>query len=153
MIRIICPSCGSKLNAKKKLIGKNRPCPKCGQPIFITSPDGSEAMPSPSADEPDAALGHMGNKKLLPSHNLLTRLDRNNRYWICDHAHIVATWANDGKGWLLKTTSGMVNAARNRDQIPTRGNFVLVELNMEIGEEGLRLQGISSYALPPQWAL
>lgn len=64
MIRIICPGCGSKLNAKEKLVGQTRPCPKCGQPIMIATPEGHEQMPALPLDEPDAAqLGLLGNKK------------------------------------------------------------------------------------------
>lgn len=111
-------------------------------------------MPSIPLDEPDAAqLGLIGNKESLPSQHVLKRLDRHNRYWICDSAHIIATWANDGKGWMLKTTAGMISAARNQDQVPNQGNFVLVELKMTSGDEGLRLRGIATYQLPSRWAL
>lgn len=105
MIRVVCSSCGTKLNAKDKLAGRTRACPKCGQPIFITTPEGIESLPSIPIDEPDPGQpGLLGNKIRLPSQHLLDRLDRNNRYWICDSAHVIATWANDGKGWLLKQT-------------------------------------------------
>ncbi|MFZ5830498.1 MAG: hypothetical protein ACOY3P_10435 [Planctomycetota bacterium] len=43
MIRVTCASCGSKLDAKEKLLGQVRKCPKCGQPVRIeraaTKPD------------------------------------------------------------------------------------------------------------------
>src|SRR3989304_8764101 len=121
MILIICPGCGSKLDAKDRLVGQTRSCPKCGQPIMITAPEGIEQIPSLPLEEPDATqFGLIGNKQSLPSQHLLKKLDRNNRYWICDHAHVIATWANDGKGWMLKTTSGMINAMRNREKVPNQ---------------------------------
>jgi hypothetical protein len=170
MIRIICPSCGSKLNAKERLIGQTRACPRCGQPILITAPESAEpaskgsdqanlpesvaAMPSLPVDEPDPAqFGLLGSKKALPSQHVLKKLDRHNRYWVCDHSHIVAAWAADGKGWMLKTTSGMISAMRNREKVPNQGNFVLVELKIAPAEEGMKLTGITTYQLPNRWAL
>jgi hypothetical protein len=173
MIRIICPKCGSKINAKAKLIGEIRPCPKCREPLVILAPEvtdnGPSAMaaepsatakPSATADEPLASLdlptpvqtGLIGDKQRLSLHPL-KKLNRLNRYWIVDHAHIVASWSGDGKGWMLKTNAGMVSAVRNRDKIPTQGNFVVVELKLEMTEAGLRLRGIAAFQLPPSWAL
>jgi len=153
MIRIVCPSCGSKLNAKDKHAGKTKPCPKCGQPIYVMVPEGVEVLPSMPVDEPaPAQFGLLGNKQRLQSH-FLDRLNRHNRYWICDSAHVVATWAQDGKGWLLKTNAGMVSAARNREKVPCEGNFVLVELKMETIEEGMKLRGITAYKILQRWAL
>jgi hypothetical protein len=154
MIRVVCSSCGTKLNAKEKIAGQTRPCPKCGQPIYITVPEGIESLPSIPMEEPAAEHpGLLGSKQRLPSQHLLDRLNRHNRYWICDSTHVAAVWANDGKGWLLKTNAGMVSASRNREQVPCEGNFVLVELKMGTVEEGMKLQGITAYKLPHRWAL
>ncbi|HEY4759545.1 MAG TPA: hypothetical protein VIH42_03095 [Thermoguttaceae bacterium] len=153
MIRIICPSCGSKLNAKPKLVGQTRPCPKCRKPVVIVAPEAVDEQQSIPLDESDPARFGLGSKKGLPSQHVLKKLDRNNRYWICDHAHIIATWANDGKGWMLKTNSGMINAMRNREKVPNQGNFVLVELKIDAAEAGMKLRGITTYNLPARWAL
>ncbi len=153
MIRVVCPSCGSRLTAKDKHAGATKPCPKCGQPIFVPVPEGVESLPSVSVDEPHPARhGLVGNKQRLQTH-FLDRLNRHYRYWVCDSAHVIATWANDGKSWQLKTNAGMVSAARNREKVPCEGNVVLVELKMETPAEGMKLKGITVYKLPLRWAL
>jgi hypothetical protein len=153
MICVVCPSCGSRLSAKDKHAGRTKPCPKCGQPIFVPVPDGVESLPPITVEEPDSSqFGLIGNKQRLQSH-VLERLNRHNRYWICDSTHVLATWANDGKGWLLKTNAGMGSASRNREKVPCEGNFVLVELKMETPAEGMKLRGITAYKLPLRWAL
>jgi hypothetical protein len=153
MIRVVCPSCGSKLTAKDKHAGQTKPCPKCGQPIYVMVPEGVEVLPSIPVDEPDSnQLGLLGNKQRLQSH-VLERLNKRNRYWICDLTHVIATWASDGKGWMLKTNAGMVSASRNREKVPCEGNFVLVELKMDTVGEGMKLTGITAYKIPQRWAL
>lgn len=47
----------------------------------------------------------------------------------------------------------MVSAARNKEKVPCEGNFVLVELEMETIEEGMKLRGITAYKIPQRWAL
>ena len=153
MIRVVCPSCGSKLSAKDKHFGQTKPCPKCGQPIYVPFPEGIETMPSiPVEEPPPSQFGLVGNKPRLQSHPL-ERLNRHNRYWICDSTHVLATWANDGKSWQLKTNAGMVSASRYREKVPCEGNFVLVEMKMQTAVEGMKLQGITAYKLPLRWAL
>jgi hypothetical protein len=154
MIRVTCSSCGTKLNAKEKIAGQTRPCPKCGQPIYITVPEGVEILPSVPLEEPDPTqVGLTGNRQRLMSQHLLDRLNRHYRYWVCDSTHVIALWANDGKGWVLKTNAGMISAARNREKVPCEGNFVLIELKLGTVEEGLKLQGITAYKIPQRWAL
>jgi hypothetical protein len=153
MIRVVCPSCGSRLNAKDKHAGKTKPCPKCGQPIYIMVPEGMEVLPAIPLDEPDPdQFGLIGNKQRLSSHGL-DKLNRHYRYWICNSSHVIATWAGDGKGWQLKTNAGMISASRNREKVPCEGNFTLVELKMETTAEGTKLRGITAYKLPMRWAL
>lgn len=148
MIRVICPSCQSKLHAKDGLLGQTRNCPKCGTPVLI-----SAAASGPSDEvapaEPVFDLGQPG----LPSLELPKRLDRQNHYLICDRSKLVATWRDDGQGWLLKTNVGLVSAVRNSDQLPNQGDFKLVELRLDRTDSGLRLSGIRSYQLAPRWAL
>jgi hypothetical protein len=154
MIRIICPNCGSKLNAKEKLIGESRPCPKCKEPVKIVIPEDHEALPSLPLEEPDPNLPHLvGNKTSVATPRLLPRLNRNHRYLICDRTAIVAIWANDGMGWMLKTHTGLVPATRNPEKIPSQGNFKLVELKLESREAGLHLLGLTVYQLAERWAL
>ena len=81
------------------------------------------------------------------------RLDRMNRYLICDHAKLVACWEDNGQGWMLKTNAGLISARRNPDQLPNRGDFKLIELKLVNTDAGLRLDGITSYQLAMQWAL
>jgi hypothetical protein len=153
VIRVVCPSCGSKLKAEDRHAGRNKPCPKCGQRIYIPVPEGIEPLPSLPVEEPHPAqYGLVGNKQRLQSH-ALERLNRHYRYWICDQAHVIATWAYDGKGWQIKTNAGMVSASRNREKVPCEANCVLVELRMETPAEGGKLKGIAAYKLPARWAL
>ena len=65
MIRVVCPSCGSKLTAKDKHAGHTKPCPKCGQPIYIMVPEGVEVLPSIPVEEPDSSqFGLLGNNSV-----------------------------------------------------------------------------------------
>ena len=45
------------------------------------------------------------NDSVLPAPSLLTRLNRQNRYVICDTTSVVATWQNDGRGWMIRMAS------------------------------------------------
>jgi hypothetical protein len=154
MIQIICPHCGTKLRAKPHLEGEVRPCPKCGEPITILIAEDHEQLPSIPLEEPAPDAAHLlSNKERLPATVHLERLDRQNRYLICDRAHVFAAWANDGKGWMLKTLSGMVLASRNADKLPKEGTFTLVELKLRNTEEGLRLAGLMTFELEKRWAL
>jgi hypothetical protein len=154
MIQIICPHCGVKLKAKSHLDGEVRPCPKCGETITIMIPEDHEQLPSMPLDEPSADAAHLvANKERLPATIHLERLDRHNRYLICDRAHVFAAWANDGKGWMLKTLSGMIPVSRNSEKLPKEGTFTLVELKLHNTDEGLRLVGLMAYHLEKRWAL
>ena len=84
----------------------------------------------------------------MPEH-----LSRESHYLICDRVHLAATWQNDGRGWMLKTTSGFVPAKRNREKLPTEGDFKLVELKFTTTPNGKRLVGLTSYQLALRWAL
>lgn len=142
------------MKAKEHLEGEVRPCPKCGEPVKILIPEDHEQLPSTPLDEPAANAAHLvGKKERLPTTIHLERLDRQNRYLICDRAHVFATWANDGKGWMLKTLSGMIPVHRNADKLPKEGTFTLVELKLRNTDEGLRLVGLMTYELAKRWAL
>jgi len=143
MIRAICPSCQSKLNAKDKLAGQTRKCPKCGVPVLI--PQGDDA--SKSSPQPSAGHNDDSGETALRLVAAPQRLSPTNRYLICDRTRVVASWRHDGRGWMLKTTAGLISVKRNRDQIPDRGNFTLVELELTSHQSELRLVGITSYQL------
>jgi hypothetical protein len=162
MIRVTCASCDVTLKAKDELAGQTRKCPKCGATVQIpeVAPDAEEAAAAAEADDwagldevaPDqhvhAALDH-----LLPKVERPERLTRLNRYLICDKAHLFATWESNGQGWMLKTNAGFVKASRNADQLPSQGDYTLVEMVMGMTDDGLRLQGIHCYELAKRWAL
>ena len=49
MLQITCPNCHSKLNAKEKLIGQTRNCPKCKTPVLIKAASDAPSSQSPAA--------------------------------------------------------------------------------------------------------
>ena len=154
MIHLTCPKCRSRLDAKDELLGQTRKCPKCGTPVLIKRPADSEAQPAVSPTEDASAgpvydLGQPG----LPALDVPRRLQRRNQYLICDRSKLVATWKDDGQGWMLKTSAGLVPAVRNSDQLPNQGDFQLVELRLDRTDAGVRLGGIRSYQLAQRWAL
>ncbi|MBN1909464.1 MAG: hypothetical protein JW818_06985 [Pirellulales bacterium] len=157
MIRLACPHCGAKLNAKEKLAGTTLPCPKCRQPVTV--PEGDviqlDDAPAESQDVPVEIIHTSPDEVIHPAESTPapTRLNRQNRYLICDPTSVVATWKNDGRGWMLRVASGFSPAKRNRDILPAQGKFVLVELAMETVDEGLRLDALTSYALLARFAL
>jgi hypothetical protein len=163
MISIICPSCGSKLNAKDELAGQTRKCPKCSTPVKIVPPDAppeSPTLPTKSAETPETSAKTPGDQHVqsvretsLPAFRGPERLDRQSQYVICDRSRVVALWQSNGKGWQLKTGVGMLPAVRNRDQLPTQGDFKLIEFKINATEAGKRLVALTSYQLAKSWAL
>jgi len=81
------------------------------------------------------------------------RLDRENRYLIVGKDRVVANWKSDGHGWTLITRFGNLPAAKNRDDIPTQGEFFFVELILERTTLELNLVGIRIFQLNRQRAL
>ncbi len=170
MIRLTCPSCDKKLNAKPETAGQMRKCPNCGQPIRIPVEEPvaapvAEAATAP-VDEPVAApaavvLGNTAapeeviaiSEEHLPFFHRPERLNRESYYLICNRTGLVATWENNGNGWMLKTVSGFIPAKRNRDQLPNQGEFQLVELKFATLPQGRRLTGLNFYQLATRWAL
>jgi hypothetical protein len=149
MIRVCCPHCGSKLNAKDELAGQTRKCPKCGQPVLIAADSAS----TDANDTPSDEHVHVASEEHLPSLHVPERLNRDNHYLICDKEHLVATWENNGHGWMLKTGAGFISAKRNHEKLPAQGDFKLVELKFTLLPEGKRLSGLRAYQLAPRWAL
>ena len=172
MIRIQCPGCGSSLNAKRSLIGQTRQCPKCSTPITIAEPGpggmlsqrealrehGGVASCLPAAPPregmpPAVTHAEPAAAEALPVHHWPERLERTNVYLICGRAKLAALWQNNGEGWMLRTNTGYVSALRNRDQLPSQGDFRLVELKLETKEAGRHLIGLMVYQLAARWAL
>jgi hypothetical protein len=89
----------------------------------------------------------------LPSFHKPERLNRLNTYIICDRTRLVAMWQNNGKGWQLKSGQSFLSAVRNRDQLPSQGEFKLIELKVASTEKGKRLMGLDSFTLAKSWAL
>lgn len=156
MIHFTCPSCQSSLNAKDKLAGQSRKCPKCGAAVRIPQPaDEGESAGLP-LDEPVDTVGSPAKASTasegLPRFEGPKRLTRGNRYLICDPARVFVAWT-EGSGWMVQTNTGPVTAARNPELLPPEGNFTLVEVYTERGDEGLRLTGVHCYKLATRWAL
>lgn len=156
MIRVVCPGCQSTLDAKDKLAGQSRKCPKCGQVIQIPS------LPEPAeqaSDLPDAATEAVEQsvkveviEEGLPRPTGPTQLDRTNRYLICNRTSVFIVWSASS-GWMVKTNTGLVSAARNPQLLPSEGNFTMVELAMSRDDDGSRLRGLTCMKLAPRWAL
>jgi hypothetical protein len=151
MIRLTCPGCGSQLNAKDELVGQTRKCPKCGHPVQIVAPLAANHV---GPDEtPNEQRIEVSTDEALPSLELPVRLNRDNHYVICDKTHVVATWQNNGDGWMFKRGAGFASAKRNRDSLPAEGDFKLIELKFAKTSDGRRLTGLAVYQLVARWAL
>jgi hypothetical protein len=156
MIQFTCPSCRARLQAKPGLAGQVRKCPKCAQPVRIVAdvaaqPEMGDAIPLDDALPDQTVLA--ATEEHLPTHRPPERLNRESHYLICDKTRLVAAWENNGNGWMLKSGPGFIPAKRNRDQIPTQGEFQLVELKFAMTPEGKRLAGIAIHRLAARWAL
>ena len=155
MIHVVCPKCGSKLNAKRELAGQTRKCPKCGTLVLIPTPELPEtpadtvALDEPAPDQHP----HGASDTKLPTLDVPKRLNRAHRYLICDKVRLAATWEGSGQGWMLSTNAGTVPAARNHDQLPAQGSFQLVELQLENTDQGLRLRNVAVFQLAQRWAM
>lgn len=165
MLRITCPNCQSSLNAKEKLIGQTRNCPKCKHPVLIAAPgdvsaesaeatpasavgDANDETPTIHVEPPQEGQGLAQVRAIADA---VTELKAPNKYAICDRQRIIAVW--EGDGWQLKTPAGLVSAKRDTEQIPSQGVFRLVELRVTRTSDGIYLTGIVSHELTPRWAL
>jgi len=118
--------------------------------------EGVAASPLAAQRPAETAEPHAADqtaKKRLPLADWPQRLNRNNCYLICGRHKIVAAWQNNGEGWMLKSGSNWISAIRNRDQLPTQGDFVLVELKFSEAGQLRKLVGLSCYKLSQRWAL
>jgi len=153
MIRMTCLSCGKKLHAKDELAGRAAKCPGCGQPIQIPA---EVAPPSGNIPLDDAEPGeHVipASEEHIATPRVIERLNRESHYLICNKTQLMATWANNGAGWMIRVGAGFLPAKRNREKLPDQGNFQLTELKFALTPEGKRLSGVASYQLVSRYAL
>jgi len=158
MIQFTCPHCGKKLRAKAVLEGQTRSCPNCKQPVRILPEDVEnanveelESIPLDDAEPGEHVIP--ATEDHLPVYRPPERLARESHYLICDKTWLVATWENNGPGWMIRSGAGFIPAKRNHDKLPTVGNFQLVELKFHLTPEGKRLTGLTCYQLAPRYAL
>jgi hypothetical protein len=150
MIRIVCPVCQSKLNAKEELAGQSRKCPKCGNLLLIPHSNGSGIAVEEAIPAVEPQVSQAGPLPHLPAPE---RLSRTNRYLILDREKVFALWETSREGWQLKIREGYISAARNPDKLPNLGEYVLVELVMSLTDRGMRLRGLACFKLASHWAL
>jgi len=145
MIQVICPGCGSKLNAKDELAGQTRRCPKCNTPVLIPASLGGpvEAVGAALPEQPIGLLRAMPPERLV----------RHHRYLICDRTRVVATWEDNGHGWMILGDHRFVRALQNAERLPSQGDFKLVEVCLDSEGAPPRLRGLRVYQLAERWAL
>jgi hypothetical protein len=153
MIRVICPNCGSKLDAKDEIAGQTRKCPKCRHPVAIPSPGVRPAIPEPGRDGSPGSRAEPPPESPVRHFAVPERLVAHNRYLICDRTKVFAVWEGGSEGWLLCTDFGYTSVARHADKLPSQGDFKLVELRMSIEHEKPLLRALVVYQLARRWAL
>ena len=102
MIRVTCPNCGSKLNAKNELAGQTRKCPKCAQPIQIVADAPADTDVVGLDEHPSDQHVQVDREERLPVLDVPERLNRDNHYLICDRA----TW------WPVGRTTAMAGCSK-----------------------------------------
>ena len=165
MIRHKCPHCGAKLKTTAELAGRQGRCPTClgvvdvpeeqiaadylaprvelGSLAFEEGDDGP--LPTAVADvTPETAGLEFKPPELL---------GRYNHYLICNSKEVVATWEEDGKGWMVRVKDGFVRASSNPAQLPSMGIYVLIEIAIEVDGPIKKLKGVFAYAIPSAVAL
>lgn len=149
MIQLTCSNCGKRLRAKPEWVGRTAKCPGCGQAIKVETSPPAENIPleQPVPDAPPAAP--VEGAVFHPPE----QLDRQHCYLICDRNNAVASWENNGDGWMLQTRVGSMPARRNHDKLPQQGDFRLIELKLTATPDGKRLTGLQCYRLASHWAL
>ena len=151
MIRMACPDCGKKLHAKDELAGRTAKCPSCGRAITIPQPEPSNTIPLDEAEPGEHVIP--ASEDRVATRPRIERLNRESHYLICDKTHLMATWANNGAGWMVRAGQGFLPAKRAKEKLPEAGDFQLTELTFSMTPEGKRLAGIVSYQLVSRWAL
>jgi|GEM_PF-4344006 len=57
-------------------------------------------------------------------------------YYIFNDQKILATWKNNGRGWLWQAADTELPAAKAREEMPNSGNFFFAELDFEKNDAG-----------------
>ena len=146
-IRVICGSCGSKIDAKDELRGQTRRCPKCRQPILIEpaaqpqAPKPQTVKAAPTAPQPttDAAAPATEGLKMR-------RLRPDDLYFVVGSDKLVAYW-KAGEGWMLNVGNGFSQVKRSPGLIPDLGEFVLAEGRVAQTDNGRRLKAMRFWSL------
>jgi hypothetical protein len=126
-------------------------CPACGGAVPVpAAAAGTVPLARPAAAEPRI---HNDEARQLPPLGAPARLDRQSHYLICGDTHLAASWQNNGRGWMLHTDFGQISATLNPEQLPSQGNFKLVELKLKMTGAGLALEDLAVYQLADRWAL
>ncbi|MDO5309445.1 MAG: hypothetical protein Q4G03_08130 [Planctomycetia bacterium] len=138
-IRVICKSCGSKLDAKDHLLGQVRNCPKCKNPVLI------EPAPTQTSQQPQTQIVQATQEEAEPGLKI-KRLMPDNLYVILGNDKEIAFWKSN-EGWFLNVGVGFEQIKRVANEVPDMGDFVLVEGYVEQTDDGRRLKGLRFWKL------
>jgi hypothetical protein len=149
-IRVICGSCGSKIDAKDELRGHTRRCPKCRQPILI-EPAAQPQAPKPQpvkTEQSQARPANAASDAASPATEGLKmrRLRPDDLYFVVGSDKLVAYWKL-GEGWMLNVGNGFSQVKRSPGLIPDLGEFVLAEGRVAQTDNGRRLRGLRFWSL------
>ncbi len=113
-------------------------CPTCGGVVQVPAAAGTVPLARPAAAA--ARVHDVEARQSLPM-DAPARLDRQSHYLICGDTHLAASWQNNGRGWMLHTDFGLISATLNPEQLPSQGNFKLIELKLKMTAVGLSDRG------------
>ncbi|MGQ9606659.1 MAG: hypothetical protein ACUVTW_10685 [Thermogutta sp.] len=152
MLTVVCPSCQAGLRVRPELAGRAGKCPRCGAIVHV--PPADRDVATPDRVEPASSPENAGTGDEFPDIEPADRLVRDYHYLVVDRLGLVASWENNGQGWMIRSGTTMVRAVRNADKLPGQGDFKLVELQLTQSEEGAhRLKGLAVYQLAPRYAV
>ena len=147
MIRIECPSCSAALKIPDELAGSKGRCPTCRGVVEIPAAQPPASVPAtvekPISLAPAEPAADDGGLTFKPP----DRLGRKNHYLICNSRDVVATWQDDGRGWMVRVKDGFVKASQNPTQLPSMGNFVLIEIVITTEDFRQRLAAVNAFRL------
>ncbi|MBQ2849928.1 MAG: hypothetical protein IJE77_05555 [Thermoguttaceae bacterium] len=151
-IRVICGSCGSKIDAKDELRGQTRRCPKCRQPILIepaTQPQAPKPQPIEAAQAVSASNSAPSASDAAPPATeglKMRRLRPDDLYFVVGSDKLVAYWKS-GEGWMLNVGNGFSQVKRSPGLIPDLGEFILAEGRVAQTDNGRRLKAMRFWSL------
>ena len=156
-IRVICGSCGSKIDAKDELRGQTRRCPKCRQPILI-EPAAQPQAPKPQPVKAEQSQARPANAAATAPNAAsdaaspateglkMRRLRPDDLYFVVGSDKLVAYWKS-GEGWMLNVGNGFSQVKRSPGLIPDLGEFVLAEGRVAQTDNGRRLKAMRFWSL------